>query len=1157
MGALDFSKDGIPTEGGALADFSGQSEEKYTSPIRRLVADPLLSLAKGFMDAQEGAVGLADLATGGRAGKFANEIGYRPQDARSFIDQYMSPAQQESNRIVQEAKGFVPTVSAAVQKPSTIIHSAIESIPSMLLGWGLAQLGIKALPAALAARPLAATVAGAAGEGVVSAGSTAEQIRQQAKDGLLTPEQSLIAGGSGALTAGLGLAGGSLANRLGLGDIDTLLAGGAVQAAKKPGMVSRAIEKAGMPGRIAGGALSEGVFEELPQSFQEQVAQNLALGKPWMEGAPEAAAQGMLAGNLMGGAPNLFTRRPEQAAPPPPEPPRQDEPAPQAPSPVQKAKAKAKTNPRAAAEDLLKQAVQDVATGQDTLGANNDQPQQRPAASEAPAQPEAQEEVGLSAKYGLPAAGQSVSVEYDDGDAATGKLESVYEIDRGGSRVWGARIAGDDGNPIEITQGDAWIFPITQGEGTRSAPVKVSTSADLEAAAGVASTDYTPPQGEANNIQRGHVQFAENSPLKGLEATIEVPAGGVRQGTNPETGEPWQTTHTAPYGYWKGTKGGDGMHVDAYFGPEIEGNHPVYVLDELGDGGEWRQHKTMVGFPSEQAAREAYLGTSTKRAEDIGAITAMQPEEFKRWLKEGDTTKALKYGGRKAAAPVSPVPAAPAAESVAPPVEPTVYTPAVDKSPNLQGNPVDESPEMQGQQPAASEAPLTTEQPPLTTEPAPLTEPPSQQDAAPKEKKPKVETPMDKIRAAAKATGRKASEVKAQFLKDKAALGEAEALKRLEPAPKPQPKLLGKNAKGKSVYEDENGVRSYVDGGVQITESVDLIPTREGMKVSRGELKPEFKTTEELSAEKPAETVAEKPAEKPAEPTAEEQAEADLKAALADLGDLLLDKTGGKLNITPEQEQRLLPIMTRLFDAAFRLGHIKFKKAARFVRDKIRDALGKETADLLTLDHYQGGYIAMSARYRDKGSETAKEVAAVESLDEPEPQVFFDKPPPGGWSEADKVPKKEPEPKPGVARWERYEVFPDPSDDGRYSVGEPRGDGTHQFYGSFSLSRAGKPIKWVHFFESPSTRNPAIKAAEAWAQKRMDGESNSLAQQPAKPSELADLFDRLTAPGLPGVRAMQEAEARPDAEVIKAVNTHWTDILIYLEESKKVAISCK
>jgi hypothetical protein len=41
------------------------------------------------------------------------------------------------------------------------------------------------------------------------------------------------------------------------------------------------------------------------------------------------------------------------------------------------------------------------------------------------------------------------------------------------------------------------------------------------------------------------------------------------------------------------------------------------------------------------------------------------------------------------------------------------------------------------------------------------------------------------------------------------------------------------------------------------------------------------------------------------------------------------------------------------------------------VRDEIRKALGAEVEDLLTIDHYQGAYIAMAGRYRDKGAEKA------------------------------------------------------------------------------------------------------------------------------------------------------------------------------------------
>lgn len=129
-------------------------------------------------------------------------------------------------------------------------------------------------------------------------------------------------------------------------------------------------------------------------------------------------------------------------------------------------------------------------------------------------------------------------------------------------------------------------------------------------------------------------------------------------------------------------------------------------------------------------------------------------------------------------------------------------------------------------------------------------------------------------------------------------------------------------------------------------------------------------TIEEVKAEKPAtETEALKA-----------KAQADLDAALGDLGDIF--GKGSRLNVTPEQEQKILPVLTRVMDAAFRLGYYKFKDAARFVVKTIREKLGDDVADQITLDHLQGAYIGMAGRYQDQGASSKKDVVSVESLDE-------------------------------------------------------------------------------------------------------------------------------------------------------------------------------
>nr|MBP6457160.1 hypothetical protein [Pseudoxanthomonas sp.] len=123
-----------------------------------------------------------------------------------------------------------------------------------------------------------------------------------------------------------------------------------------------------------------------------------------------------------------------------------------------------------------------------------------------------------------------------------------------------------------------------------------------------------------------------------------------------------------------------------------------------------------------------------------------------------------------------------------------------------------------------------------------------------------------------------------------------------------------------------------------------------------------------------------KPAPKKKPSADQTRAKADLMAALADLGDILGKNT--RMNILPEQEQKLLPVLTRVLDAAFRLGYHKFKDAAKFALDQIRTHLGDDAADALTLQHLQGAYVAMSGSYLSRGAQSIGDVAAVRSLGE-------------------------------------------------------------------------------------------------------------------------------------------------------------------------------
>ena len=120
----------------------------------------------------------------------------------------------------------------------------------------------------------------------------------------------------------------------------------------------------------------------------------------------------------------------------------------------------------------------------------------------------------------------------------------------------------------------------------------------------------------------------------------------------------------------------------------------------------------------------------------------------------------------------------------------------------------------------------------------------------------------------------------------------------------------------------------------------------------------------------------------------EAKAKQDLEDALSDLAWLATKPT--RMNMMPEDEQRLMPILTKLMDAAFRLGYHKFKQAAKFVRDMILEKFGKDVADKINLNHLQGAYIGMSGNYPEASSK--KEVVEVEHLDELEAEAKAEEP---------------------------------------------------------------------------------------------------------------------------------------------------------------------
>ena len=315
--------------------------------------DIAATAVKGAIAVPEALVGLADIPTGGRVGKFLeNEggaVGFRPKQAKEQVNEWHSDATKEAQRKFQEADGVWDKTVAAIQNPSNIAVAVGESLAPMGLG-GVAARGLMAATRLGQMGTKGAVLAGAAGEGATMAGSQAEQIRQETNDGLLNPTQAGLAVATGLAGGAFGVAGGKVAQRLGIGDADTMLAQGikgvdeqiagtAARAAANPLVADAAVKS--IPRKVIEGAIAEGFLEELPQSMAEQIFQNIALDKPWHEDLDSAAVMGVLSGGAMGAGAAGFRGVRESGATPAGEP----APAPGADAGSPKAEAAAQPNP--------------------------------------------------------------------------------------------------------------------------------------------------------------------------------------------------------------------------------------------------------------------------------------------------------------------------------------------------------------------------------------------------------------------------------------------------------------------------------------------------------------------------------------------------------------------------------------------------------------------------------------------------------------------------------------------------------------------------------------------------------------------------------------------------------------------------------------------
>lgn len=164
-------------------------------------------------------------------------------------------------------------------------------------------------------------------------------------------------------------------------------------------------------------------------------------------------------------------------------------------------------------------------------------------------------------------------------------------------------------------------------------PQEASFGERLKSAIAETETEPTEAQKKAGNYKKGHLSFG------GYDYTVETPKGVTRSGKD-EQGKPWSVTMHDTYGYILGKIGVDGDHIDMFINDSadldtFDGN--VYVVDQVNpETGEFDEHKVMYGYPSEDAATEAYLANYSKGWKGLGKVTSVPKATFDKWLESSD-----------------------------------------------------------------------------------------------------------------------------------------------------------------------------------------------------------------------------------------------------------------------------------------------------------------------------------------------------------------------------------------------------------------------------------------------------------------------------------------------------------------------------------------
>ena len=186
----------------------------------------------------------------------------------------------------------------------------------------------------------------------------------------------------------------------------------------------------------------------------------------------------------------------------------------------------------------------------------------------------------------------------------------------------------------------------TEGQEKSEESKETSLSEQISTASAEVNTNPTEAQKEAGNFKKGHVQVGT------FDITIEQPQGSIRRGKD-ANGKKWESKMHNTYGYFRGTEGVDGDHIDVFLSNDIDGwnGRKVFVVDQYNPDGTFDEHKVMLGFNDVDEAKSDYLANYEKGWENGRRIdvTPVSLEDFEKWIGSSHRkTKAFaEYAGVK------------------------------------------------------------------------------------------------------------------------------------------------------------------------------------------------------------------------------------------------------------------------------------------------------------------------------------------------------------------------------------------------------------------------------------------------------------------------------------------------------------------------------